>query len=859
MQSGEALAELRMAVRFLRSALSRLWLTLVALACGVALVCAIDLANEEVMRSFAEAVDAIAGRAALQVSAGEGGSFPETVADTVAAVDGVELAAPVVSGVAFTTDDSGTLLTVQGIDVTSDAALRIYETRADVTEVDDPLVLLSQPDSIVLTRVFAARHGLAVGDRLPLLTPRGARTFTVRGLLEPQGMARVYGGDLAVLDVYAAEVVFTSPGLINRIDLVLRPDADRDRVEEAVRAVLPPGLRVETPAQRKADLGAVVQSLRVMLRALGLVVLVAAFLIAFNRMTTVFEERAWQAGVLRAVGVRQRGVARTFLAEALVVGVGGIALGLPLGWALAHAILPTVATTTAIATDLLVKPRSLRLDLATVGIAALLGLGTAILAAIVPARRVARRALIATVRSRGVEAPPASGRGTTVLRIVVLVALVAVTIGQWRTHHAGYGLVATVLIAVVVALAARPLLAMALPVLAPLLAALAGPSGRFAAAVLTRNRRRTGLILATLGVGVGAVFWVWTIAMSFERSLVGMLAPTFGGDLSVASVRQGSGLWEAPLDDGVLERLLEVPGVEEVAGQRMQPWTLHGRPIVVLSIDGNYLRDGRLGHWVLVGPHVPDAFQAIARGTGVAVSTNFEAHFGLRFGDELVLDTPNGPLALPIVGTTVDFASPGGTVRMSRELYSRMWNNHQVNTVQLRVAAGGVDAARAEIARRLGREYGLRIFSSGELLAHYASQARQAFSVIDVLGVLVMVVVMVGMADTLAAGVMEQAQELGAMRSLGVRRGQLGRMILAQSFALAVLGLLLAAVAGLALGALWVLATFPALLGWTLELHVPYRQLLVASAIALTVCLLAALSPARRIARLEPAAALRYE
>jgi putative ABC transport system permease protein len=859
MRSGSALVELRMAVRFLRSAFSGLWLTLVALACGVALVCAIDLANQEVMRSFADAVDAIAGRAALQVSAGEGGAFPEAVADTVAAVDGVELAAPVVSGVAFTSDDSGTLVTVEGIDVTNDAAVRIYETRADLAEVDDPLVLLSQPDSIVLTRALAARHGLAMGDRVPLLTPRGERTFTVRGLLEPQGVARVYGGDLAIMDLYAAEAIFTSPGLLNRVDIVLRPEADRGRVEAAIRSVLPPGLRVETPAQRKADLDAVVRSLRIMLRALGLVVLVAAFLIAFNRLTTAFEERAWQAGVLRALGVRQRDVARTFLAEALIVGIGGIALGLPLGWALAHAILPTVATTTAIATDLLARPGTLRLDPGTVAVAGLLGLGTALLAAIVPARRVTRQALIATVRGRGVESPPASGRAMTLVRVAVLLALVAVTVGQWRTHAAGYGLVATVLIAVMVALAARPLLEMARPMLTPVLAALAGPSGRFAAAVLTRNGRRTGLTLATLGVGVGAVFWVWTIAVSFERSLVNAIAPVFGGDLVVASARRSSGLWEAPLEDAILARLTEVPGVEEVAGERAQTWSFRGRSIAVLSFDATYFRHGRLGRWELVGPHAPDALESIARGTGVVVSTNFEAHFGLGFGDELVLDTPRGPLALPIVGTTVDFGSPGGTVKMSRELYSHMWNDRQVTLVLVRAAAGRVEAARAEIARRLGRTYGLRIFSSGEILTHYARQTREAFRVIDVLGILVMVVVMVGMADTLAAGVMEQTRELGAMRSLGVRRAQLGRMILAQSFALALLGLLLAAVAGLALGALWVLATFPALLGWSLELHVPYRQLLVASAVALCVCLLAALSPARRIARLEPASALRYE
>jgi putative ABC transport system permease protein len=854
------LVELRMPLRFLRSTLPRLVLTLVALACAVALVCAIDLANQEVMRTFTEVVDGMAGRAALQVSAGEGGSFPEAVADAVAAVDGVELAAPVVGGTAFTTDDSGTLLTVQGVDVTNDAAVHIYETRGDAAEIDDPLVMLSQPDSIVLTRAFAARRGLAIGDRLPLLTPQGERAFTVRGLLEPHGVARVYGGDLAVMDVYAAEAVFTRPGFINRVDVVVRGDADRGRVEAAVRAVLPEGLRVETPEQRKADLHAVVRSLQVMLRAIALVVLVAAFLIAFNRLTTVFEERAWQAGLLRAVGVRQRAVGRTFAAEALLVGVGGIALGLPMGWGLGHLLLPTIAATTGIATDLLAKPGTLQLHPGTLALAGGLGLGAALLAAALPARRGARHTLSATVRGRGVEQPPASGRVMTAARGMVLAALAVTLLGQGATRSATFGLAATVLIVVTAALAARPLLELARPILPTVLAAIVGPAGRFAAASLTRHARRTGLTIATLGVGVGAVVWVWTIAISFERSLLNALTPAFRSDLIVASAHQGSGLYESPLDDGIADRLAELPGVAGVASSRTQAWRYHGTPIVVQAMDPQYFRDERFGRWVLVGRHAPDAWEQVARGEGVTVSTNFVTHFGLGLGDRLVLDTPAGRLVLPIVAVSLDFASPGGTIKMSRALYARMWNDRQVTLVMLRVASGTTpDEMRAEIARRLGRTYGLKILSSGEMLAHFVDQARQGFRIVHVLGGLVLLVVLIGMADTLAAGVMEQTRELGAMRALGVRRRQLGRMVVAQSLALAVFGLLLAIVAGLALGMLWVLATFPNLLGWTLELHVPYAQLGVAAAVTLAVCLMAALSPARRIARFEPTSALRYE
>src|SRR6185295_8685402 len=95
---------LRLPLRFLRGHYGRLLLTVVALAFGVALVCAIDLVNRAVFIAFAEVVDSVAGRAALQVTAGEGGLFPEDVAARAAGVPGVEIAVPVVSAAAFTTD-----------------------------------------------------------------------------------------------------------------------------------------------------------------------------------------------------------------------------------------------------------------------------------------------------------------------------------------------------------------------------------------------------------------------------------------------------------------------------------------------------------------------------------------------------------------------------------------------------------------------------------------------------------------------------------------------------------------------------------------------------------------------------------
>src|SRR6266404_6030249 len=160
------MASLRMARRFTRGGAARLALTVLAVAWGVALVAAVRLANHAVLRAFVEVIDTMAGRAALEVVAGEGGLFPEDVAAAVGATPGVEVAVPCVKGAAFA--EGGALLTVYGVDLTGDATERVYGARL---EVDDPQAFLARPDSIAVARPFAAARGLRPGDRLELTTP----------------------------------------------------------------------------------------------------------------------------------------------------------------------------------------------------------------------------------------------------------------------------------------------------------------------------------------------------------------------------------------------------------------------------------------------------------------------------------------------------------------------------------------------------------------------------------------------------------------------------------------------------------------------------------------------------------------
>src|SRR5262249_12191118 len=198
-------------------------------------------------------------------------------------------------------DSTGELLTVHGVDFGHEADVRLYDQGNGVDEIlDDPLVFLNDPRSVILTREFAARRGLTVGQQVPLVTPTGVRDLVDRGLLEPEGVARALGGRLVVMDLYAAQRAFAADGQINQVDLVLDPGADVAATRTALAAALPPGLEVQEPALRKEVVRDGVAAFQSMLTAFGLLAVVAGFVICYSRLGAIFEAREWAAGVLRA-------------------------------------------------------------------------------------------------------------------------------------------------------------------------------------------------------------------------------------------------------------------------------------------------------------------------------------------------------------------------------------------------------------------------------------------------------------------------------------------------------------------------------------------------------------------------------
>jgi len=849
---GTALA-LRLPLRFLRGHGGRTVLAVIALAAGVAQVGAYDLVGREALRSFVEVIDTMAGRVSLQVGLPGEGMFPAEVAAAIEAIPGVVRVVPVLAATAFTDDETGDLISIQAIDVSSPEAIDVYEIRAELG-LDDPKLLL--PDTIILTTALAERRGIALGDTITLDTPVGKQRFVARGLLDPRGVARIYGGNFALLDLENAQHLFAKPGVVNRVDIVVARDRKIADVATAVAAALPQGYRVEPPSQRQADLHEVMHAFQMLLWALGLAGLGGAFLIAYNGLASLFEVRAQQLAILRAIGVRQGAVWWELIREGALLGAGGVALGIPTAIAIAVILLPMIRTAAALSSGLVEPGGALALRATSLLLSVILGLGAGLLAAGLAGWRAAQQGVAGSLQRRGRE-PSEWGQGRVVRRFFVVAMTVAMAL-HVSTESAAWGLLTTIFVVLATGLSARPLLAR-VAVLAYIPSTRALPTLRLAFKSLAEHPRRSSLTVAMIGTSLACVLWLWMVAHSFQEAVITSVSQSMHADLLVSSAHVASGFREAPVSDRIIDSLRQIAGVATIVGERTADWTHAGVAVGIAAYDPEYFSSGIFGQWPLVRGE-QDVWNRVARGEAVVVSSSFVRNFGTGLGEMLTIDAPLGKLQLPVAGVMVHLASPQGIIGMNRDLYARHWGDSTLTRALVRLdSAAQVDTVQQAIARGAGREFRLRVLAGAEIVDYFANQVERAFLGIYVLAAIALVVSILGISDTLGAEVIERTREIGILRAIGLRRHHLHRAIVVEGAVLTAAGLAIAAVGGLFLGALWVKITFPALLGWVFEPQIPYRMGSAMMATTLLLCVLAVLLPAQRAARMDPAAALRRD
>jgi len=828
-------------------------LAILGIALGVAVVVAVDLANESARRAFTGFAETLVGRATHRIIGGPSGVPDELYARLRRA--GIRGMAPVVERDVSLAGRGGRTFHVFGVDPFAETPFRTLVT-SEATGTIPLDTLLTRPGAALLAEATAGRLRLRPGDAFSIRV--GARRHRVElvGTLAPSDTLSARSMEsLLVMDIATAQELTGAVGRLSHIDLIVPRGAEGDGLLDRVRAALPAAVEIVPASSSARALEELSRGFSVNLTALSLLALFVGVFLIYNTMSFSVIQRRPLIGALRALGVTRREIWVVIMTEALVLGALATAVGLPAGLLLGGGLLRLVTRTindlyvVVAVSELVVSPSTLLAG-------ALLGVGGTLLAALAPALEATRATPRAALGRSTIEAKTrAAAPRLAWCGVGLFIAGALLLVLPGRSLAVSYGGLFTILLGA--ALLTPAATVAVVWVLQPPAGAAFGLLGRMATRGVVAALSRTAVVMAALMIAVAASVGVGVMIDSFRASVVRWLESALQADVYVSSPSPISSRAEATLDPDLVARIRRAPGVAEVGTQRtVRVQSPAGTiQLIVLAVAPRGYRALALkeGNTTTVSATLGD-------GGGVLVSEPFAYHRRLRIGDRVRLRTDAGEHDFPIVGIVRDYGSSEGVVMMGRGTYERFWTDRSISALGVYAAdAGSVDALVDTLRGVAGTEHEVLIRSNRALREASLEVFDRTFAVTTVLRVLSMVVAFVGVLSALMAQTLERAREVGVLRALGLTPPQVWKLTTAQTGFMGLVAGILALPVGSALALVLIFVINRRSFGWTLELALSPPIFLQALGLAVGAALLAALYPAWRMSTAELPTALRDE
>ena len=824
-------------------------LSILGVALGVAMVISIDLSNSSAQRAFSLSAEALTGKATHQIQ-GSGDFLSDQVYRDLRLTAGYRNSAPVIDGYGRVQGLDRTFQ-ILGVDPIAEGPFRDFSSQDG--GIDLAKFITGQPTAVISDQVL---EDLAknIGDSLQVSV--GGRPFDllIAGAIATANQRSQQALESVLLvDINTAQQLFDMDGQLSRIDLII-PDENEEAILASLLAGLPESTRLVSSGSRTDTLSQMTRAFELNLQALSLLALLVGMFLIYNTMTFSVVQRLPLIGRLRALGVTKSEVLSMIVKEAVLIGLIGTILGITAGIGLAQFLLGLV---TQSINDLyfVLSVQELTIELIPVLKAVTLGLGATLLAAFWPAREAAE-AEVSTVLRRSSSESRLAQRLPSLALTGLAVGLVGGGILLFPNGGiiAGYSSLLFVIIGFSLLI---PALIVGLSALIrPILGALNGLIGKMSVRGVVTELSRTSVAVAALVVAVAASVGVGVMVDSFRVTVVSWLESQLQADIYVQPPSAVARKADAQLQAELVRMFKETKGVASVHSVFSEDvmTTFGSSNLVTTSLGAKASESYQT-------KEIQDGFwEQFAQEEVIMISEAYAYRFGIGMGDSLGIMTDKGMQSFPIQAIYFDYASDMGTITMNRSLYDRYFDNRAISGLAL--YADDKTEVDVLVNRLRDRAVGVQevfIRSNKGLREASIEIFDRTFTVTVVLRLLAVVVAFVGILSSLMALQLERAREHAVLRANGMTPGQLWNYVITQTGVMGVIAGVLSIPLGLLISYVLVYVINLRSFGWTLEFMVSPSLLIQAVGLAVGAALLAGIYPSWKMARANPADALRSE
>lgn len=753
-------------------------------AIGVALVLGVLSANASLLGSTEQSIHGVIGSARLELAARSNNGFDEHLAERVALLPGVQVAASVLQENAAIVGPKGRV-SVRLVGVTP----RLVSLGGAVTQDvgAGPSVI---GGGAALPSVVAEAIGARPEHWVTLLASGGAHSVKVGAILDTGTIGSAADSPLVVALLGTAQRLSGRPGRVTQI--YIQPRVGRDRqVERELRRLAAGRLNVVSADNEVTLLQAIARPNNQATAMFALIGAMVGFLLTFNAMLLTVPERRRYIADLRMLGYDWRQTLTILGFEALALGVVASLVGVVLGYLLSHTLFHGVPVYLAFAFPV-GNQQTIQLSLVLIALGC--GVLATLLASLLPTFDIrpnrVRDAVFRQVASggEGIDKRTTTHFGVVGLLLVAIVTILVVLVPSF-----------TLVGGATLALATLCLIPIAFAVTARILRKVSEHVSSSALILAVRELRTTSMPLVALA-GVGALAIYGSVAIGgARRDLLAGLNTNFREYLSTADLwvtTGGNDLTTNSFRAGDLQaKLAHAPGVSSVRVYRGELMDIGTRRMWIIArpsgdrtiIPPSQLLHGELAH-----------ADALLQGHGwAAVSVGFASEHHLRVGGTFKLPTPSGVQSFGVAAIATNLGWPPGAVILNSKDYSSYWQTAEPSAFEINLKPGvSTVAGKQTIEAILAAYPGLAVQTRQEREGQYASNSRQALQSLSEISTLLLIAAAVAVASALSATIWQRRPLLASLKIQGYDRYKLWRALLLESMIVLGFGCMIGAILG---------------------------------------------------------------
>ncbi len=829
----------RLLVRPLAQEPVRTALTVLAVALGVGVVIAIDLASQAAAGSFHASLESLTGKGDLLLTA-TAGIDERLLGALVQLPYGLQFSPRIEDFASI--NGKGEALPFIGLDLIGHAQRWNFDYNGSVSS--SPLLTERNPIWV------GSAVGANPGEHLKLLINDTMQDFTVAGVLKPPKNQPVES-NLIVADIGLAQRVTNKSGKLDSIDVQIPPESSVDNWRRMLQRDLPRSVSVELQGARTDENRKMLAAFRWNLRVLSYIALIVGAFLIYNTISISVVRRRNEIGVLRALGAPRSAILSGFLAESVFFALLGSLVGLLIGRFLAIGAVRLIGSTVE---SLYVssQPSSVHMTFAAAMTGVVLGVSVSILAALAPAIEASRVTPVEAM-ARGREEYVVAVRSTYRAALAITMFIGAAVLSQLPPVHRQpiFAYIAVVLLIAGTAAVMPGVVGLFVNSFRGAIEKLFGVEALLAALSLRASLGRTSVLTAALATAVAMTASVAIMVGSFRETVAVWMDDQLKADFYLRPAGPAAADQHPTMNPGIADQIEKLAGVGSVDRFRAYPISYDGLPATLAGGESSRAGNSASTRF-LPGENARTILSKLPTGNYAVVSEPFANKHHVYLGSTLRLPLAGSVRSFEVLGIYYDYSTERGFIVLDRKTLLKYLPDRAESNLAVYLKPGAdARAVRHEIDHVIAGR-GVLVFSNGNLRRGAIATFDRTFRITYALEAVAVIVAVMGIAGALLAMIIDRRREFALLRFLGASRSQVRAIILCEAGLLGLLANCIGLTLGTCLSLILIFVINKQSFGWTIQFHWPVAVLLIVLSGVYAATVLAGLYPARAALSMNP-------